>query len=244
MAIGLVEDKDCTRLDRHRLADLDIVDGRGRDLDAPRVIGRGIVDDVELETARAPIPLGPTHDLLERDWGRIDEPQHLGTLPLQRMIRQAGEHGEGLREDRDGPARVGIRQRRASHRTGPEMIVMMRMGVPDGLESAQALNAAKLGEREHDEMVPAPERFVVGVSVVPLHRRLEPAPRDRFEKAGKDAMAVLHARFPPESRQPEGNWLAPVLPGMRLRHSDSFPGRSCACAGTTEHLIRFEKIRL
>src|SRR6185312_3926444 len=50
-------------------------------------------------------------------------------------------------------------------------------------------------ENKRGHVIPAAERLVVIVAAMPLDRRLKPAPRNRFEKTGKDAIAVLHARF-------------------------------------------------
>jgi hypothetical protein len=71
---------------------------------------------------------------------------------------------------------------------------MVRIGVPGRLQPAQALDPAKLGVEQRDKVVPATERLVVGVAVMTIHKRVEPAPRDRLEKVAKDAIAVAHAR--------------------------------------------------
>src|SRR5216684_4127018 len=64
-------------------------------------------------------------------------------------------------------------------------------------------------------MIPAFERFVVGIAVMPLNDFPKFPSIDRFEELPKDAINVLHARPLSESRQPESIRFTLDLPGMR-----------------------------
>src|SRR6185312_12991883 len=107
------------------------------------------------------------------------------------------------------------------------MIVVMGIGVEGGHQTTQAVHMAQLREDQGHKMSPALERLVVGVPVPLLHNPVKPTPIQRFEKAREDAISVAHARLLSESRQPESTREIPVLPGMRPRPSDSFPGQPC-----------------
>src|ERR1700720_979016 len=78
-------------------------------------------------------------------------------------------------------------------------------------------------------MIPAFERFVVGVTVMPLDDFPKLSSIDRFEEFPKDAIHVLHARRLSESRQPESIRLTLDLSGMRcgiVNHSRDSPAAS------------------
>jgi hypothetical protein len=75
-------------------------------------------------------------------------------------------------------------------------------------------------------MIPALERFVVGVPGPTIHNRLKLPSIDRFKELSKNAIAESHAR-PSVSRQPEKpDFLG--LAGHAPRHIESFRGQSCA----------------
>src|SRR5450631_4550589 len=77
-------------------------------------------------------------------------------------------------------------------------------------------------------MIPAFERFVVGIAVMPLDDFPKFPPIDRFEEFTKDAIHVSHARLLSESRQPESIRFTLDLPGMRcgiVNHSRDSPAR-------------------
>ncbi len=71
---------------------------------------------------------------------------------------------------------------------------MMGVGVPGRFKAAQAFDAAELREHQQRQVIPASERFVVGIRVVPGNHPGEPPPRNRFKKVSKNAIAVPHAR--------------------------------------------------
>jgi len=108
----------------------------GRDGEAPRMIRRGIVDDVQLETARC----GPFQFGQLTSW-----PSGIGVASIRRSISKPSRFSvrsasprkplEGLGEDcKPGAPDIGVRQRRARKLADPQMVVMMRIGVPDRLE--------------------------------------------------------------------------------------------------------------
>src|SRR5882724_10085813 len=80
-------------------------------------------------------------------------------------------------------------------------------------------------------MIPAPERFVVSIPIVPLDRRVELPPLDRLEKVPKNAIPDAHARPFCVSTTRKGRCES-VRPSM---HRDIvnhfFPGQPCACGG-------------
>ena len=110
-------------------------------------------------------------------------------------VGQSRQLTEGLLEDRRRASLVGVAQRRARQLAHPEMIVLMGVGVPGRRDGAQAAGAAKLGEDQRDEMLPAAEAFIVGIPAMGGDGDLERRPRDRFEKAGENAIPIAHARL-------------------------------------------------
>src|SRR5712691_8594426 len=193
-AIALVVDVGAAGGDRHRPADLDVVDVGIGDVDEGRIVGHRVVDDMHLQPPDAAVALGPFDDFAERNGGGIDQPQHLATLASHQPVGQPRQPGEGLAEDRQRAAGIGIGQGRARQRADPEMVVVMGVGVPRRLQGAQTRDPAKLGIDQRHQMVPAAERLVVGIAGVTIHKRVKPTPRDRLEKTAKSAIAVTHAR--------------------------------------------------
>src|SRR5271167_1756961 len=97
---------------------------------------------------------------------------------------------EGLGKNPDRAPRIGIRESRASELADTQMIMLMGVRVEGGFEPAQAPDPAELGEDQRYKMIPALERFVIGIAIKPLHNRAKLPPIDRFKKAAKDAIAV------------------------------------------------------
>ncbi|MEY9718685.1 hypothetical protein ABIA22_001175 [Sinorhizobium fredii] len=108
-------------------------------------------------------------------------------------VELAGQPGEGLGKDGNRAAGVGIGKGRAPQPAAAEVIVVLAVGVPAGFQAAQARRAAQLGIDQHHQMIPAPERLVVGVGVVIIHNPLEAAPIDRFNQLAKNARCETHA---------------------------------------------------
>src|SRR5580658_1476744 len=142
--VPLVEHVGCARLDRHPPADLDVVDGRRRDLDLAWAIGLGVVDDMHFHAADTSIPLGPATHLAERDRRRVDEAQHLASAVPGHAVGYLRQHGKDVRKNSDRAARVRIRQRRARERADAEMIVMVGIGIEAGFEPPQTRRTAEL----------------------------------------------------------------------------------------------------
>ena len=193
-AIGFVEDVGAAGLGRHLPADLDVVDVGIGDGDVARIVGQRVIDDVQFQADDATVAAGPVDQPAQRDRRRIDQPHHLAALAADQPIGQPREHGEGLAEDRQRAAAVGIGQRRTSQLADPQMIVMVGIGVPRRLQPAKAAGAAELGIDQRHQMIPAAERLVVGIAAMAIHNRVEPPTSDRLEKIAKDAIAVAHAR--------------------------------------------------
>jgi len=104
--------------------------------------------------------------------------------------------------------------------------MLMGICLNSGFDSAKARDPAQLGADHRHQMVPALERLVVGIAVMPLDDFPKLPPIDRFEELPKDAIHVLHARSFSESRQPESIRLTLDLPGMRcgiVNHSRDSP---------------------
>jgi hypothetical protein len=74
--------------------------------------------------------------------------------------------------------------------------MVLAIGVPAGFQAAKARRAAELSIDQHHQMVPALERFVIGIPVVAIHNRLEAATIDRFNQLAKNARRKAHAPFP------------------------------------------------
>src|SRR5713226_7616909 len=74
------------------------------------------------------------------------------------------------------------------------MIMLMGVSIESACDRAQTHHLAQLGTDERHHMIPAFERLVVGVAVMPLHNSSKLPSIDRFEEVPKDAIHVLHAR--------------------------------------------------
>src|SRR5208282_2418093 len=193
-AVGLVENMSKTRLDREPLADRHVVDVRVRDLDVGGSVADRIVDDMQLQSLDAAVPLRPIDDLAKRDWCGIDQAQHLCALAPQSSVRHARKHGKRLDEHRKRPSGIGVGNRRARYRTNTEMVVVMGVSIPCCFEPAQARHTAELRKDEQRQVIPALEALIVSVRTVASDHRGEPPPRDRFKQVSKNAIAVAHAR--------------------------------------------------
>src|ERR1700726_2451325 len=95
------------------------------------------------------------------------------------------------------------------------MIMLVGVCLKGGFDSAQARGLTKLSTHHRHKMVPAFERLVVGIAVMPLDDLPKFPSIDRLEKLPKDAIHVMHARPLSESRQPESIRFTLDLPGMR-----------------------------
>ncbi|BDV33997.1 hypothetical protein SS37A_15260 [Methylocystis iwaonis] len=194
VAIAFVEDISGARLDIGFLADLYVVHIGGRDFRAKGPIGARVMDHVHFEAVSAAVGAGVIEEFAQRDGRRIDEADHVRALPARMTVERAGEHGEEIGEDGDGPAGVGVGKGRAREPPRPEVIMRARVGVEGGNEGAQAGDPGKLGVDERDEVIPALEGFVVGVAAMPLDDLLEGAPIDRLEQLGEYSRVHGHVR--------------------------------------------------
>lgn len=159
------------------------------------MVGCGIEDRMHLQAMGAPVPVRPAMQLAERDRRGVENADHLRAIPAQLPIRQTGQHGEGLSEHRWRTAMIGVGQCRARDRPRAEMIMMMGVGVPGLLQPAQAVRRTQLGEDQRQKVVPTREALIVGIAIMGFDNGLEPPPRERFEKAAKDAIPIAHARL-------------------------------------------------
>ena len=75
MDVTLVEDIGRAADDADRAADLRVVDVGVADVEDARQIVMGIIDDMDLHAADAPVPLRPGTQLAKWDGRRIDEAQ-------------------------------------------------------------------------------------------------------------------------------------------------------------------------
>jgi hypothetical protein len=110
--------------------------------------------------------------------------------------RLVGKHGESLGEHRRRTAAIGVGQRRARKQAATKVVVVMRIGVPGRRYATQAAHRSKLGKDQRHQMRPARKRLVIGVTSMRRGYPLEPPPRDRFEKAGENAIPIAHVRLP------------------------------------------------
>src|SRR6267142_6010636 len=104
------------------------------------------------------------------------------------------QHGERLRENAGRTPRIRIRERRASDLAHAQMIMLMGICVEGEFKPPQTCDAAQLRTDQRHHMIPALERFIVGICVVPLHNFPELPSIDWFEEVSKDATTILHAR--------------------------------------------------
>ena len=75
-----------------------------------------------------------------------------------------------------------------------EMIMLMELALKASFKPAQTCDAAQLRAHQRHHMIPALERFVVGIPLVAIHNLPKLPPIDRFEELSKDAITILHAR--------------------------------------------------
>src|SRR6202043_3261662 len=156
-------------------------------------------------------------------------PDHLGSFHPRVSIGLLCQHGEGFRENANGTPCIRTRERRTRSLADAQMIMLMGVCLTVGFDTAQARDPAQLGAHHRHKMVPAFERFVVGIAVMPLDDFPKLPSIDRFEEFSKDAIHVLHARPLSESRQPESIRFTLDLPGMRcgiVNHSRDSPAKS------------------
>ena len=201
-AIALVKHVGRAGLDWGLTADLDIIDVRSRHLDAGRDIALWIVDDVQLHAADTAVPRRPAANLAERDRTGIDQAHHLHAFTPQLARGHRRQRRKGLRENADRTAGIGIGQRRARQLAGPQMIVVLRIGVEASHHPTQTVVTAELGIDQRHQVIPALERLVVGIPIQTIHNCLKLPSIDRFKEPSKNATAKSHAR-PSVSRQPE-----------------------------------------
>ena len=190
-----------------------------------------MIDDVHLQATDTTIPVGPFAHLAQRDWARVDQPNHLGAFHSRVSIGFLRQHGEGFRENAHWTTCIRTRERRARNVPRPQMIMLMGVCLKGRLDSAQACDPAQLSAHHRHEMIPAFERFVVGIAVMLLDDFSKLPSINRFEELPKDAIHVLHARSFSESRQPESIRFTLDLPGMRcgiVNHSRDSPAASGA----------------
>src|SRR5262249_56975776 len=141
-----------------------------------------------------------------------------------------GKHRKGVGEDTNWPPSICIRQRRARQFADMQMIMMLGVGIENGFQASQAARAMQLRKNERRQMVPALERLVVGVPVVPFDDRAEFPPIDGFEQSSKDAIDELHARPFLSLDNRKGSVCADSAEHAP-RHSESFPGQPCRVRG-------------
>src|SRR5258708_14481079 len=101
--IALVEDVGRTCFEFRLTADLDVIDGRRRNLDTTRDIVAWMIEDVHLQAADTAIPFGPLAHLAQRNRARADHPNHLAAFRSRVTIGLLCQHGEGFRENSHRP---------------------------------------------------------------------------------------------------------------------------------------------
>ena len=74
--------------------------------------------------------------------------------------------------------------------------MMLTVGVPAGRQTTQSVGGGKLGEDQCHKMLPALERFVVGIAGVTINDRFKLAPVNGFKQLAKNARRKAHASFP------------------------------------------------
>src|SRR6266852_50735 len=229
--IALVKNVARTGFQLGLTADLDVIDGRRRNLDTTRDILAWMIDDVHLQAADTAIPFGPFAHLAQRDWARVDQPNHLGPFHSRVSIGLLRQHGEGFRENAHRTTCIRTRERRAGNVAHPQMIMLMGVCLKSRFDGAQACDPAQLGAHHRHKMFPAFERLVVGIAVMALDDFPKLPSINRFEELPKDAIHILHARPFSVSRQLESIRFTLDLPGMRcgiVNHSRDSPAASGA----------------
>jgi hypothetical protein len=207
-------------------ANLDVVDDGRRDRNGSRHISQGIVDDVQFHAANAAIPFRPATRLTQRDRAGVDQAHHGAAFLPGPPVRRGCQHREGLGKDGGRPPRIGVRQRRTRELAGAQMIVMLAVGIEAGLQRAKALKLAQLRIHQGHQMIPALERLVVSVAVLPIHKLGKLPTINRFKQSGKNAIGKSHAR----PLLCLDNQQGPICIGTAEhapRHSESFPGQPC-----------------
>ncbi len=133
----------------------------------------------------------------------FDQAQQFLGLGPGRAVGETRDHPQDFGEGFDWPAGIGVGKRRAGDRLAAQMIMGVGVGVPAGCERAQRRRAGELGVDQHHQVLPAAERFVIGVGVSALDDRLEPPPVERIDKLAENGRSKAHAPLSFKSLQPE-----------------------------------------
>ncbi len=123
----------------------------------------------------------------------FDQAQQFLGLGPGRAVGETRDHPQDFGEGFDWPAGIGVGKRRAGDRLAAQMIMGVGVGVPAGCERAQRRRAGELGVDQHHQVLPAAERFVIGVGVSALDDRLEPPPVEGFDKLAENGRSKAHA---------------------------------------------------
>ena len=169
-----------------------VVDVGVADVEDARQIVMGIIDDMDLHAADATVGLGPIAQFSQRDGGGIDQPDEVAAVASALTVEKLGDLFERIGEDGDRPTLVGVAEGRMRKRAAGEVIMVLGTGVPAGLQRPKAVEVAQLREDQRHQMIPAEERLVVGVPVVPCDDRREPPPVDRFQEFGENGRSEAH----------------------------------------------------
>src|SRR5229473_2974115 len=193
-----------------------------------------MIDDVHLQAADTAIPFGPFAHLAQRDWARVDQPNHLGPFQARVSIGFLRQHGEGFRENAHRTTCIRTRERRARNVAHPQMIVLMGVCLKGRFDGAQACDPAQLSAHHRHEMIPTFERFVVRIAVMALDdfpklpsiNRFEEPPQRCYSRIACPALFCVSTtrKYPVHAG----------FAGHALRHSESFPGQPCTARGSIE----------
>ena len=147
---------------------------------------------MSLHPAHAGTEAGPAAQGAQPQAGRIDEiggAVELAPEPAMRLVdQQAEQPGEHL----GGPHCVGVRQRRARHRSGPQVIEPRRMALQRTDDLAQTLCTGQLAVHQRDQLCLARQAAHPKIGTMLLDQSFEAGPRNVLQKIVEHAILVLH----------------------------------------------------
>jgi len=132
---------------------LRVVDVGVADVEDARQIVVGVIDDMDLHAADAAVGFRPIAPFSQRDGGGIDQPDEVAAVASALTVETLGDLFERIGEECDRPALVGVAEGRMRKRAAAEVIMVLGIGVPAGLQRPKAVEVAELREDQRRQMV-------------------------------------------------------------------------------------------
>ena len=201
--IATIHDVKRTRIERHLVEDVDVVNLAGRNNNNGRIVSLQRQQRVQFDRRLGSSKLRPWKQLQAQiDGGRV---QRIGSLfqidaklfaDIQ-VGRLSNEHLRKIGEDAPVPFLVGIRQRTARPgRTNTRVIEFCRLRAKSNRNLPQACAARQLRECHDQELIPATQVADAVVATVLFDASVELVLRQVVRQLCKDRSSFVHAVSP------------------------------------------------